>query len=192
MNNTPLFHFNFGNPLKTWWKARKYFKCPKIRLKVYFYKNYMYNFPYASYNYLGRIIDIDAHDVFWKDKYNSPRHEVNPVIFISLFRHISIWVTFNMHYIDELGNKQNGDTYYWEYLLSYLYYNDEHKDLLHPLLDSGAWTSDSKIWYTIAKYGKAEDGSEDEIKKFRIVVPTQLISLNKRGLEKLQEEIKTR
>lgn len=188
---TPYFNVSYKNPLKTWLKARKYFKMPSIKIHFRFYWKYMYDFPYASYRYLGKILDINAHDIWWKDKYDTPRHERNPIIFISLFRHLAIWVTFRTYYINELGEREDGDMYYWEYMLYYLYYNDDNKgNLLPPLRRSGAWTSNSKIWRFIKKYGTDEDGSKDEYEPMKKVVPTQLISLNKNGLKKLREEIK--
>lgn len=183
-----LFHINISNPLKTWWKARKYFKRPKINFYVYtYFKRKISHYPYASNIWLGKILDICSHDIFWKDKYDSPRHERSPIIFICLFSTIAIWITFSNKYVNELGDEQCEDIHYWEFLLWHLYYD---KDLLKALRCSGGWTQDSKIWRYTKEYGDAEDGTEDKISPMRIVTPTQLFSLNKRGFEELKRLIK--
>lgn len=59
------------NPLRTWWKARKIFKIPK--LKIYCGK-WKIGLPIYSKNVLS-LIDIYSYDLTWKDKYVIPRFD---------------------------------------------------------------------------------------------------------------------
>lgn len=171
-----LIAFSIENPLKTWWKARKYFKFPSISVRISLDK---YHFPYAIKYWQGKIIDINIHDVYWKDKWRGPRHERNPLIYICLFGKLSLWIVFYKSWINEFGEKENCSMHYWEYMLDYLYYSKSLK------LGS-IWTTDSKIAKTRI-YGNAEDGSEDKVKPFQIYIPEQLISLNKKGLKEFKK-----
>jgi len=189
------FSFIISNPFKTWWKVRKYFKMPSLhfhkvgnifRKKVHTqFGDYGINIcPYASYGRIAKIIDVYIDDVMWKDKWNSPRHERNPIIWILFFRRIGFCITFNIKYRDELGKICNGDMYYWEFILNYLYY---HNNLKSALLASGAWACDSKLWKHIKSYGSKEDGTEDVYEPLRLPIQTQLFSLNKKGFKELQK-----
>lgn len=165
------------NPFKTWWKARKYFKIPKTEIS-FFCKKYpgFIPAPYASVNRLSKIIDINIQDVGWKDKWNSPRHENNPFIFVCLFRKFGFLIQPKIYGINEFGEKKEEDIIYWEYLLDYIYYCKNLR------LDS-CWTSDSRIFTIVKKWGNKEDGTEDERIPLKIAIPTHLISLNKKGLK---------
>ena len=166
------------NPFRNWMKVRKYFKRPK--LKCHFFLVYKTrNYPYASYRYLGKILDIHIDDVQWKDKYCSPRHERNPLIYICLFKKFGFSITFSNYYIDEFGEKKDLSSYYWEYLLQYLYYDK-------PLSYVANWEYDSRIYKELV-YGKAEDGSDDKYIPFKMNIPIVAYSLNKRGISKLKE-----
>lgn len=180
MNNKWISYY-ITNPLKSWWKARKYFKRPKISFRIYRVRKYS-GYPYASYNWIAKILDIHIHDVSWKDKYDSPRHERNPIVWICLFRFIAFTIHFNIYYYNEFGEKQGGDMYYWEYLLEWLYYRQS-------LTCYSTWIGKSGIYKTIDEYGKANDGSEDTYKPCQYVVPTVAMSLNKTGIKKLKEEL---
>lgn len=111
---TNLFNISLNNPLKTWWKARKYFVRPKA--EIHFFKNINYNCPFASYNYVANILHITSRDVMWKWKWESVRHERDPFIWICLFKHFGFSINFKVRY----EGKDMG-MYYWEYLLDYLY-----------------------------------------------------------------------
>lgn len=174
--NKNLIAFSIENPLKTWWKARKYFKFPNIAIH---FSNNKYNSPYASRFWQGKLLDIDIHDVYWKDKYNSPRHERNPLIYICLFSKWSLWIVFHKTFINEFGDKTDESIHYWEYMLDYLYYSKTLK--LNTF-----WTTNSKV-AKIIDVGDSEDGSDDKIKPMTIYVPDQLISLNKKGLKQFKE-----
>lgn len=167
-----LISFSIENPLKTWWKARKYFKFPDVRIVL---TNNIHAYPYASSKWRGTLLDVDIHDVYWKDKYNSPRHERNPLIYICLFSKWSLWITFHKTFINEFGDKTDESIHYWEYMLDYLYYSKTLK--LNTF-----WTTDSKV-AKIIDVGDSEDGSDDKIKPMTIYIPDQLISLNKKGLK---------
>lgn len=175
-----LIAFNIENPLKTWWKARKYFKIPKVRL--YISTNRWY-FPYASKWWQGKLLDINIHDVYWKDKYDSPRHGKNPLIYICLFGKIALWIYFTMTYKNEFEEKVDGSIYYWEYILEWLYYKEQK-----TLKCYSNWTSDSLLYKTI-KYGEAEDGSEDVAVPLKSIIPCVAMSLNKKGIKELKREL---
>lgn len=177
------FNSYIENPLKTWIKAKKYFKRPKISFRIFRVKKYS-GYPYVSYLRLGKILDIYIHDVWYKDKYNSPRHERNPLIYICLFRLIAISINFNIYYNDEFGEKQNGDMEYWEYILNWIYYKDKK-----TLKCYSNWIGLSKL-YKERIYGNAEDDSEDTFTPMHYVIPVVAMSLNKKGIEKLKEELK--
>lgn len=174
------FAWSIENPFKTWWKARKYFKFPNIAIHFSNNKN---SFPYASKSWQGKLLDINIHDLFWKDKYNSPRHERNPLIYICLFGKWSLWITFHKTFIDEFGDKTDESLHYWEYLLDYLYYSKSLKL-------SSYWVTNSKVAQT-KKFGNAEDGSEDICKPMQLYIPDQLISLNKKGLKEFKKLYET-
>lgn len=169
MINNRLISISISNPLKTWWKARKYFKFPKPKISFFCHR------PYNS-----KLLEIDIHDLYWKDKWNSPRHEVSPIIYFCIFGMIGFLVTFPIIYINEFGEKENYDLEYWEYLLDYLYYSKSLK------LNSW-WVTQSKIFNKIDKFGNVEDGSEDIVKPINLVIMTHLFSLNKKGLKEFKK-----
>ena len=172
-----LIHLSLENPFRTWWKARKYFKMPKLNICI---RKLGWYFPYARYDYIGRILDISTKDVRWKDKYDSPRYEGNPYIFICLFRTICLEVNFYIPRLAETGNIEDGSSYYWEYLLNYLYYK-------YSLKVTDVWEYNSKIYSYTKYYGNSENGEEDRKVPFRFVVQTPLFSLNKKGLKEFNK-----
>ena len=172
------FHIYCENPLKTWWKAKKYFKFPKLKAGFCLVKRND-GYPYARYDYLARILDINIQDLWWKDKYNSPRHEKNPLIYICLFRKLAFYTKLYMDYKDEFGEIKDGSMYYWEYMLKYLHYSKNLKSV-------DTWTSDSRIY----KYTEFKD-DEDIILPLKINVPIVSMSLNKNGINKLKQELKS-
>ena len=115
---TKLFYINISNPFKTWWKVRKYFKCPEIHI---FIRKYTFGPPFKHGK--GNLIYIWAHDLFWKDKFDSPRHEVNPICNIILFNKLRIGFTLNP--------KKCSDHIYWETLLDFLYYRFSLKEAVN-------------------------------------------------------------
>ena len=176
-----LIAWNIENPFKTYWKARKYFKCPKLNISFCTSK---YHFPYASKYWQGKLLDINIHDVLWKDKWDSPRHERNPLIYICLFGKFSVWITPKIYYKDEFGENKLGDMEYWEYLLEWLYYKEKK-----TLRCYSGWTGTSKLYKQRVKTGNSEDGSEDVYEPARYTVPCVAMSLNKRGIKELKKEL---
>ncbi len=176
-----LIAVSIENPFKTWWRAKKYFKFPDITINFGWHP---YHYPYATSYWRGKILDINIHDLYWKDKFNSPRHERNPLIYICLFSRISLWIVFGKHYYNEFGKKQDGSLEYWEYILKHLYYAKNKN-----LKCYSCWTTDSRLYKHISKYGNKKDGSEDEIVPYKMIVPTVSMSLNKKGIKKLMEEL---
>jgi hypothetical protein len=170
------------NPLKTWWKAREYFKRPKMSFM--FFNDIYRCCPYASIKNVGKIIDIQIHDVGWKDKWDTPRHERSPYIWICFFKRFGISIGFHIYYHNEFGLIENGDMEYWEYLLKWLYYKEKK-----TLRCYSHWEMDSKVYRKCVKYGEAEDGSEDVFEPYKVIIPTVAMSLTKKGALALQKEI---
>jgi hypothetical protein len=173
MNLSKFINFHFENPLRTWMQARKYFKLPKLRIR--FYNN---NKPWR-----GSLLSIESYDVGWKTKWGSSRFEESPNINICLFNKFRIEISWHMYYIDELGDKVECDDVYWEYLIDSLDYN------FRTLLHYSAWRTDSRL-YRYAS-GKNEEG-KTTYSPYPYVVPCVTISLNKKGLKKLKEELNER
>ena len=176
-----LVHININNPFKTWWKARKYFKKPSIKCHFGLLK---YSFPYANRNYIGKIIDISIQDVMWKDKYNSPRHERNPYVWICLFRLFRFEISTRINALTETGKVEDRSMFYWEYLLDYLYYSKSLKI-------SRCWEHSSKVYHYTKYYSNREDGEEDQIVPYKMVIQTPLFSLNKNGLKEFNKLYET-
>lgn len=176
-------HFNkwvnicIENPLKTWKQAKEYFVKPKS--KIHFFKNPIYNCPYMNLKRIARIIDIYSSDVMWKEKYCTPRHERSPFVWVCFFRKFGFSINWNVYYRDEFNQIQKGDVYYWEYLLDYLYFNKS-------LTAISTWIGISML-YSKTDYGDTE---EKDVKiPLDTVIPVIAISLNKKGIEKLKEEL---
>ena len=100
---------NITHPFRTLIKAKKLFKVPK--LKFYFGK--IKHFP-VYYFRVGTLFSLGAIDVQWKDKYDTPRHEQNPIIYITFF---NVGILFEFTW----GNCYN-DLDYWEQVIYTIYY----------------------------------------------------------------------
>ena len=104
-------YINIENPKKTLNKVKNIFKPLRCTFNFYWRKH-------SSILYCQKpvYIHIMARDVLWKDKYNTPRFENEPFIWISLFNlnFIWKWTVYPHHYDDE----------YWEQVLWYLFYYD--------------------------------------------------------------------
>lgn len=163
------------NPFKTWWKARKYFKRPKLRFSIF-------SDSWRSYKRGGRILEINCLDVMWKDKFNSPRHERGPHISVLLFRKLGIRVDFHIDYCDEFGEKRNGDMEYWEYLLEWLHYREKK-----TLKCYSAWAARSQLYTRVTHWAEA---AVDDVKEpYPYVIPCVAMSLNRRGIKELKREL---
>lgn len=173
-----LFHISIWNPFKTWWKARKFFKRPKTKIHFFWSKRRsLIPGPYVWTERYGKILDLYVSDLDWKDKYDSPRHERNPSIFFCLFRRFGFVIMPRVFRIDEFGDKKDGDTYYWEYLLNYTHYN-------RGLRLNGFWMSDSRLCF---KYKYDDEYNIIGKTPYKYYIPTHLFSLNKRGLKAFKE-----
>lgn len=98
------------NPFKTMKKLKGVFKP----LKCYFYlgKNHWH---ITNHCYCPSVF-IKTCDVGWKDKYDTPRYEHPPYIWIHLFKwNIILYWSLPSHKIQETNQ-------YWEQALWYLYY----------------------------------------------------------------------
>lgn len=123
---------HWTNPLKTYNKVKKVFK--PLTCKIAFGKlQQVGGFPIYT-NHVSKLLDIRAFDVQWKDKFNSPRHEHNPCINITLFRRWKMLITWN--FIDFNGEDHSIE--YWEAILDWLYYD---KSL-------GMAIKENTVWYT--------------------------------------------
>lgn len=107
------FYIDISNPKKTLNKVKGIFKPLKLRFE--FVKSI---FAPALILWCSKpsYIQIIFHDVMWKDKFNSPRYESRPYIWIHLFNLNFVWYwTLNLH-------QQHREDEYWEQALWYLYY----------------------------------------------------------------------
>lgn len=163
------------NPFKTWWKARKYFKRPKLCFSTF-------TSSFRSHKKGGRLLEIDCMDVIWKDKFNSPRHEISPYISILLFGKFGIRIDTAIYYGDEFGDRQRGDMEYWEYLLEWLYYKEQK-----TLKCYSGWSTQSRLYSRVVQW--AEVAIDDVVEPYPYVVPCVSMFLNKRGIKELKREL---
>lgn len=109
----------YHNPLYHWWKGRKYFKRPKAHLHIGNVE-WFFGFPCRK-DYLNPIIDFRMSGLGWKDKWNTPRHEWDPYISITLFRKWQILWMFNWVNKND-KNSATRSMATWEALLDHIYY----------------------------------------------------------------------
>lgn len=101
------------NPLKTWWKVRKYFKFPRPHIHV----GSIWKFPYCKPR---RNFCFYSLDVIWKSKYDLCRFEVAPQINLILFKKYQFLLTFDV----------NDNDIYWETILSMIYRDKSLKEAI--------------------------------------------------------------
>lgn len=171
-------NYYIENPFKTIWKARKYFKFPKVTINFFF--NLLYNCPYASYKNVGKIFDISCCDVSYKLKYDSIRYERPPYIWICFFRLFGFSINFNKYYYNEFNERMSLDTYYWEYILNFLRYK-------HLLCYSNAYTY-SRIYFL----NNFANTDECVRVNFKYNIPVVQYSLTNKGIERLKNELQKR
>ena len=136
MINNKYFNIFLQNPLKTYWKIKKYFKTIKFKISIG-----------ASKRNDSKILTIRSYDVSWKDKYNSPSHERNPIIYISIFNCLYMYIEFT------LKKDSLVDLVYWEAALYWLHYR---KNLHIAVKKASGWTDynngkKKKIYFDILK-----------------------------------------
>jgi hypothetical protein len=130
------------NPLQTWWKVRKFFKFPKIKL---FYGNV--DKASTGYIYVDWF-DRDSNfyfrysDVYYKWKWDDICLECPPYITLVLFKKWKISLVFH-------GPIKDYDTY-WDAILTCLYI--DNKDIRK-----------TKQEYAWVRYIKTEDGDHEKI-----------------------------
>lgn len=135
----------YRNPWYHWWKARKYFKRPKAHFL--FRKNFWtFGLPIRR-DYYSPVIDIGFHALGWKDKWDSPRHEWDPMICITFFRTWHLLWIFNWatkHKKDSI----TGSMATWEAILDYTRYDKS----LSYVVDNHIWSYDrdgEKVYISI-------------------------------------------
>lgn len=135
----------YRNPWYHWWKARKYFKRPKAHFL--FRKNFWtFGLPIRR-DYYSPVIDIGFHALGWKDKWDSPRHEWDPMICITFFR------TWHLLWIFNWATKHKKDSITdsmatWEAILDYTRYDKS----LSYVVDNHIWSYDrdgEKVYISI-------------------------------------------
>jgi hypothetical protein len=104
------------NPLKEWWKVKRYFKPPTMHIHIGELTWFYGRLPYIH----RKFIDFEADSLGWKDKYSSPRHEWDPFIAITFFKKFEICITFNFDKGRENDNTRSMAT--WEAIIDMLYY----------------------------------------------------------------------
>lgn len=120
MLQNKYFDFYFENPFKTYNKIKDYFRIIKPKFQIGWFKSNK-----------AKILEINSFDLMWKDKWNSPRHEFNPRILISIFNYLHIRIDFT------IGEDSMHDMVYWESALWWLYYN---KPLNKAIEYSSGWS----------------------------------------------------
>lgn len=141
------------HPLYTWWKARKFFKFPDVKIKFSICRN-------KCHFTNSRILSFTCKDVNWKWKYRNISVEDNPKIIISLFNIFHFSMTFKKKYgmFDE-------SYIYWETMLYYLY-NNTHS--LYDACVSNVWfryLGERKVKVKPVKYALNKKGVKQYIKE---------------------------
>ena len=86
MIQNKYFDLYLENPLKTYKAIKKYFRPIKPKFQWSWYKSNK-----------AKILEINSFDLMWKDKWNSPRHEFNPRINISIFNRLHVYINFTVN-----------------------------------------------------------------------------------------------
>lgn len=130
------------NPLKTWWKVRKLFKFPKIKL---FYGNVdkiSTGSIFPDWFDKNSNFYFQCSDVIYKWKFDDVCLECPPYITLVLFKKWKITLIF-------YGSIQDYHTY-WDAILTCLYI--DHKNIRK-----------TKQEYSWVRYIKTEDGDYDKV-----------------------------
>lgn len=107
------------NPIKTMNKLKGVFKP----LKCYFKFKISIFAPYpVLWVSKPSFIHIIFQDVMWKDKYDTPRYELPPYIWIHIWKMNFIWYWDLPNTLEY--NKEDLTEEYWEQALWYLYYTN--------------------------------------------------------------------
>lgn len=143
----------YHNPFYYWWKARKYFKRPKIHF-IFDKDLWFFGMP-ARRDYYNPIIDINTSSLGWKWKYDEVRHEWDPYFQIVLFRkwHL-LWVINWVDKKDKDSVTRSMAT--WEALLDYLYNNKTIEECISNHRWIANWGDDNEYEITVEKNVKGE------------------------------------
>lgn len=113
-----LIYLSLYSPFKTMHKLKGVFKSLKCCFRIGLGR---WNYHPALWCSNPAFIHIISTDVMWKDKYDTPRYEVPPYIWIHIWKINFIWW---WEYSDKLGETDD----YWEQALWYLYYASCNKE----------------------------------------------------------------
>lgn len=154
LRENELFEWFWYHPFEEMRKARK---CGFLRLPIHCQIGFADELAcHTSPGYRGRILGVNACGVGWKDKYETPRFESSPHIFITLFGIIGINIFWGYRY--NWHEEERWDiSDYWEQALWCIYYCDGDLDKgrkTWPWSSNGISTWDEK--YVKPKYRKNE------------------------------------
>lgn len=121
--------FNFidyfhKNPYTTYNKVKDHFKEP-TKVWLFGFGRKRFPFYYSEFNWL---FHYESNDVIYKDKWDSPRLEIEPQKYIALFGGL-IWFGYKLFAPindDDLSSKYTSSDDYWEQLIwTHDYCNDD-------------------------------------------------------------------
>ena len=120
-------YLSLRNPFRTMNKLKGVFK-PLRR----FFRFSWREWDYSPVLWCSKpaYIHIISTDVMWKDKYNTPRYEVPPYIWIHIYKLNFIW------YWDLQPHMRYKTDDYWEQALWYLFYYNEYKTKVPDILSA--------------------------------------------------------
>lgn len=93
MNKIQILNEYF-NPYYYWWKAKKYWKIPKIHLAHVGQITWWFGLP-CSKDLYNKYFDVLLSGLGWKEKENEPRFEWDPYLAITIFRKWQIIFVWN-------------------------------------------------------------------------------------------------
>ena len=127
---------------RTYNKVKDVFVKPKMNIYFGLNRNSRIDSIFHKRNNRFFGFKIENYDVTWKEKYNEPRFESNPMFSIMFFGlEFSIWLS------SPVQNEYSGDMDYWETILSYIYFSNE--SITETLNECGSWSKEvnGKISY---------------------------------------------
>lgn len=122
----PKFCNKWHNPYYYWWKVRKYVRRPKAHLIKGEFHGY-FGLPCRTDSYKG--LQFFCRGLGWKSKWDSPRHEWDPIICFIFTLPWKTWV--NNEYGKEINSKGKKGYYhkasYWfGWVFNWIDKNDEN------------------------------------------------------------------
>ena len=113
LNLGKFLYLDISSPRKTIKKLKGVFKPLRCYFNYSFTKWNPYPILWVS---KPAFIQIIAHDVGWKDKYNTPRFEALPYVWIHIYKFNLVWYwSLSLHQERLIED-------YWKQALWYLYY----------------------------------------------------------------------